>query len=213
MAIFVFKRCLVQILYGALSCRFFSWHCHQIKPCQLSLTYFPVHYWLSYCSIVHDLYFSLRHQAAWCRSCMKQSARFVTDLTLDAVYHSLALAYTQFIYHFFSLCQPALHLKSLSAEYFHLVCILIEDYSHTFYCLLCLVSNRHKDLNEGSRQVTILVYNFFPDTSVNPFTVILVLWTTTCLAWNVQTYLCKPVNKKGCQNYSYVVFRICCLVK
>jgi len=124
---------------------------------------------------------------------MKQSGRFASDLTLEAVHHCLSSAYTQCIYHF-SLCQPAVHLKSHPAEYFHLVLILIEEYSHYFYCLLCLISNRHKYFIEGSRQVSILVYNFFPDTAMNPFTVILVLWTTTCLAWNV---LCKSVNKKG----------------
>jgi len=79
---------------------------------------------------------------------MKQSARFATDLTLEAVHHCLSWAYTQCIYHFFSLCQTAVHLKSLPAEYFHLVLILIEDYSHCFYCLLCLISNRRKNLNE-----------------------------------------------------------------
>ena len=50
------------------------------------------------------------------------------DLALEAVHHCLSSVYTQFIYHFLSLCQPAVHLKSLPAEYFHLVLILIEDW-------------------------------------------------------------------------------------
>lgn len=116
---------------------------------------------------------------------------------LAPVHHCLSSAYTQFIYHFLSFCQPAVHFKSLPAEYFHLVLILIEDYSYCFYSLLCLIRKRHKDLNEWSRQVTILVNNFFPNISMNPFVVIMVLWTTTCLAWNVETYLCTSVNKKG----------------
>ena len=92
---------------------------------------------------------------------------------------------------FFSLFQPSIHLESVPAEYFRLVLVLIEDYSHSFYCILCLISIRHKHLNEGSRQARILVYNFFPDTSLNPFIVLLIFWTTTCLAWIAQTYLCK----------------------
>jgi len=47
---------------------------------------------------------------------MKQSARFVMDHTLEAVHHCLSSAYTEFIYHFFLLCQPAVQLKSLPAE-------------------------------------------------------------------------------------------------